>query len=106
MSKKLKTEARDYPKVFETFRSIGSFELMNLTKKEPTCFNGAVEVNKYRITIEKVDEPNEVIAERLQKLWDDCDNMHHWTPLKRAAEKIGYTLVGEVGKNRKRGGSF
>jgi len=77
-------------KTFETFQDIGTFEIGNLTQDNPSCFNGFVSVKKYKVTIEEIKEPKEIIAARLQKLWDECKNMHHWDPLRRAAKKIGY----------------
>ena len=87
-------------KQFETFKLLGSYEQLNLTAKEPSCFNGNVRIKKYRITIEEVEETKEVYEKRLQKLWDECDNFHHWDPLKKEAKKIGYELVGNAGKNK------
>ena len=87
---------------FDTFRKIGLYEQHNLQNKEPSCFNGNVSIRKYKVTIEPIEEPNEVLAERLQKLWDECDNHHHWTPLKKAAMQIGYELKGNVGSLRKK----
>lgn len=79
-------------KTFETFRDIGSFELRQLTQNEPSCFNGMVRVEKYRVTVEKVQEPVEVIRARLQKMWDECDNHHHREPLARTGFKYGIDL--------------
>ena len=79
-------------KTFETFRDIGSFELRQLTLNEPSCFNGMVRVEKYRVTVEKVQEPVEAIRARLQKMWDECDNHHHREPLARAGFKYGIDL--------------
>ena len=87
---------------FETFRSIGSYEIGNLTKKEPTLFNGDVRIKKYKITIEEVIEPQEVYEQRIQELWDKCDNMHHYTPIKNTAKKLGYELKGNHGSKRVR----
>ena len=87
-------------KQFETFRDIRDYELNNLTQKEFSCFNGFVRIKKYRITIEEIEEPKEVYEQRLQKLWDECDNWHHWEPLQSEAKKIGYELVGSAGKNK------
>lgn len=56
------------------------------------CFNGIVAVRKYRVTIEEVEEPVEVVAERLRKLWRESDNHHHTHPLLSAAKKIGVEL--------------
>lgn len=87
---------------FDTFRKIGLYEQHNLQSKEPSCFNGNVSIRKYKVTIEPIEESNEVLAERLQKLWDECDNHHHWTPLKNAALQIGYELKGNAGSLRKK----
>jgi len=87
-------------KIIETFRSIGDFELRNITQDKPSCFNGFVTVKKYRVTIEEIEEPKEVIAGRLQKLWDECANWHHHVPLKNAAKKIGYELKNDAGAKR------
>ncbi len=57
--------------VFETFQEIGSYEINNMTRDEPTCFNGYVRVKKYKVTIEEVHEPIDIIARRVQKLWDE-----------------------------------
>ena len=74
----------------ETFIKIGSYEMSNLKSNEATCFNGNVNVRKYKVTIELIEEPNELIIERLQKLWDECDNDHYWTPLRIEAKKYNY----------------
>lgn len=88
-------KAPEYPQVIETFRK--PFMLHNFRQNEPDCFNGVVAVTKYRITIEEIEEPKEVIAERLQKLWDTSDNHHHWQPIRNAAKQIGYELQGRAG---------
>lgn len=77
---------------FETFRDIGHFEITSMTQKEPSCFNGMVRATKYRITIEEVEEPVEVIHARIQKMWDECKNSHHRQPLKAMAKKYGLEL--------------
>ena len=87
---------------FETFRKIGSYDQSNLQSKYASCFNGVVNIRKYRVTIEPIEESKEILAERLQKLWDECDNWHHWTPLKNAALQIGYELKGVAGSMRKK----
>lgn len=86
---------------FETFKKIGSYEQSNLLFKEASCFNGFVNIRKYKITIELIEESSEILAERLQKLWDECDNYHHWTPLRNTAKQIGYELQGSAGSRKK-----
>ena len=87
---------------FETFRNIGSYEIGNMTHKEPSSFNGEVRIKKYKVTIEESIEPQEVYEQRIQDLWDRCDNMHHYTPIKKMAEKIGYELKNDFGYKRVR----
>jgi len=101
MSKKLKAVANDYPKSFETFRIVGDYAMRDMTQSEPSCFNGEVKIRKYKVTIEEVNEPIEVLQQRLQKLWDECDNMHHWHPLEYAAKNLGYQLKGSVGNSKR-----
>lgn len=87
---------------FETFRKIDTYEINGLTQKEPSCFNGDVRIHKYKVIVEPINESKEILAERLQKLWDECDNTHHWTPLKNAANRIGYELRGSAGNKKKK----
>ena len=77
---------------FETFRKIGEYEKRNMLSKEASCFNGIVNVRKYKVTIEVVDEPVEDIQARIQYMWDNIDNHHHREPLRREAAKYGLTL--------------
>jgi hypothetical protein len=77
-------------KTFETYRNISDYQISNLKHENPSCFNGNIEITKYRVTIEEVEEPKEVLQARLQELWDKCNNWHHWKPLRAAARKLGY----------------
>lgn len=87
---------------FDTFRRLDLYDQHNLQNREPSCFNGNIRICKYKITIEPIEEPNEILCERLQKLWDECDNSHHFDPLKRAALQLGYELKGAAGSLRKK----
>ena len=87
-------------KAFETFREISDYQIESITERHPSCFNGNVQVKKFRVTIEEIVESKEIIAERLQKLWDKCSNWHHWDPLKFAAKKIKYELKNDPGSKK------
>ena len=78
--------------VFETFRELGPYEVMNMVLDSPSCVNGEVRVKKYKVTIEEIEEPDSVIAERVKKLWDENENHHHYTPLKLMAKTVGLIL--------------
>lgn len=86
----------------ETFKEIKGYWLNQLKKESPSCINSMVEVEKYKVTIEKIEEPKEVYQKRLQKLWDECDNHHHWRPLQATAKRLGVELKGGAGSKRKR----
>ena len=88
------------PIIIETFKSMRGYALRDIESQNPSCFKGNVNFRKTRVTIEDIDEPVEVLAERLQQLWDVCDNHHHWNPLNNAAKSIGYQLKGSAGSKR------
>jgi len=92
--------APEYPKVIEQFNKPSNIYERNT----PGAFNGMVEVVKYKITIEIVQEEKEVYRQRLQKLWEECDNYHSYHPLESEARRLGVTLEGNFGaKKVKRG---
>lgn len=91
-----------YPHEFETFRKPGWYEADALTCDQPTCFNGNVEIRRYRIRFEEIEESKDILAERLQHLWDHGDNHHQVGPLKGEAKKIGIELKGSYGNRVKK----
>ena len=93
-TKRSKKSPADEPARVEidTFRPFDGYASSQCRQDEPSCFNGIVRVRRWRIVAELVDEPVEVIAERLRKLWRESDNHHHWEPLKRAAASVGVEL--------------
>ena len=89
--------APTYPMSVETFRDFGASDLRNIAEPQPSCFNGWVRVRKYRVTVELIEEPTEVVHQRLIDLWDHCTNHHHAEPLKATAARYGLTLPGTFG---------
>lgn len=87
---------------FETFRSLGAWHRGQLQSKEPSSFNGDVIIKKTKVTFEVIEESKEVYQERIQQLWDLCDNMNHAEPIKYVAKELGYELKGERGNKIKR----
>lgn len=85
----------------ETFRKIGGYSLTSLMDNKPSCFNGEVCVKRYKVTIEEIKEPDNIIHARLQKLWEESDNFHHYQPLQSAAKEHGCKLVGNLGDKKK-----
>ena len=64
----------------------------------PDAFNGCVHVRKYKVTVEMIDEPIEVIQARIQELWDNCTSHQLWEPLKHMAARYGMELSHETRK--------
>jgi hypothetical protein len=87
---------------FETFRRIGSYDETTMKRDEPSCFNSEVSILKYRVRVELIDEPVETYRERLQKLWNEEDNHHHYEPLQNMAKRFGVKLVGDFGSKRRK----
>lgn len=83
-----KLKEPEYPRSIETYQDPRwSVERVQL---EPSCFNGIVRIDRYRITIEKIEEPFEVLRDRLIKLWRDTEyNSHYWDPMRKCADQIG-----------------
>ena len=79
--------------VIESY-GVEHWEISSLERCQPSCFNDNLRLRKYRITVELVEEPKEVIAARLQDLWDNSDHYRHSDLLRAAAAELGYKLVG------------
>jgi hypothetical protein len=90
--------------VVETFGFPGYLvrNLQTSNRREPFCFNDEVGFERYRVTVERVEESADILFERLVELWETTDNFHHWTPLKDAAEKIGRKFTTQPGSRRER----
>ena len=77
---------------FETFREFRESTQQNLTQDYPSCFNRIVRIKKYRITIEEVEETDEVIRDRIRKLWNSPEvqgNHYYRSTLLAAAREYG-----------------
>lgn len=64
---------------------------------EPSFVN-ELRYRKWRITAELVNEPVEVLQERLQKLWEQDTNWHHSDHYKAEAQALGFELQGSMGE--------
>jgi hypothetical protein len=84
----------------ETFKPFGQWEQMHCYAKEPYSFNGQVNVKRYRITVEEIEEPREVLLERLRELWrkrNEGINAHLTArEIIKQAKALGVELSGEL----------
>ena len=92
MKKKSDNPKEDEVITFETFQKPGSYEVGRMKDDNPSCFNGWVRVKKYKVTIEPIEESKDVYFERLNKMWRECDNHHHYQPLMATAARLGIEL--------------
>jgi hypothetical protein len=79
------------PLVMETFRPPYS-EISSLRRDEPACFNGMVHVQRYRITVELIDEPKEVLQERLEALMAQTTRLNSKKDIELEAKRLGIEL--------------
>lgn len=71
MSPSKKTAAPPpFPFVIETFHEMGWYEKNQLVTPSPSVGNGAARVRRYRVTVELIDELDDVILERILALYD------------------------------------
>ncbi len=77
--------------VTETY-SDPTWNLKHYESSDPNVFNGKVAIRRYRVTVELVEEPLEVLQARLKDLWEHCTNCHHRDPLRAEARKLGIKL--------------
>lgn len=101
LKKEVKAVIPEYPKIIETFYPVGNWEFRNWQVAAPSTMNGWVRFKKYKITVEEVFEPVEILQERLETLWVENDNSHNWGPLQAAVASIGYEFKGERGSKKK-----
>lgn len=88
--------------IVETFNPPGSYILGELERaNKPSCFNSVIRIAKYKITVEKIEEPIEILQARLQELWDTSENWHHGDALRRKAKELGFELQGDRGNKKK-----
>jgi hypothetical protein len=78
-------------RTFTTFQP-DLIEPNNITKA--SCFNGMCRIRNYRVTVEEIEEPKEVLEKRLRELWLDKNNGHssNRKAINAEATKLGIDL--------------
>lgn len=79
------------PEVLETFRP-PHHEVARLKSNEPACFNGMVHVQRYRVTVELIEEPAHVLEERLRALLATAKRVDSKREILAEAKRLGITL--------------
>ena len=79
-------------KLLEVFGEPNDYLLQHLGSKEPRIWNGVVDVKRYRITIEEIEEPKEVLKQRLQALLLKRGHISDPDSIRTEAKRLGITL--------------
>ena len=59
-------------------------------RTEPDAYNDFVLVRRYKVTIELIDEPKEVIQQRIDDLMDKTKNSHARESIRKYCHKNGF----------------
>jgi hypothetical protein len=71
--------------------------------REPSVFNHTVSVTRYRVTVEPLEEPPEVVAARVEALYVGEDNSHNREALTNFWRRARATVPGWPDRDMKRG---
>ena len=86
------TDGKANVKKIEVFGLPNDRVLAQLGKTEPNVWNGEVSVKRYRITVEEIEEPAEVLKERLQALLKRRGHIDDVDAIRAEANRLGITL--------------
>lgn len=66
--------------------------------QEPNVINGSIYIKKYKITIEEISEPLDILKERLKDLYKKETNWHNKESLDRYSIRLFGCLIYELDK--------
>ena len=78
-------------KTVETFKKLDQYELNILENTKPSAVN-SLRYRKYKITIELIEESDEVLTKRLQKLYDETNGYRKRDMILKEAEHKGFVI--------------
>lgn len=76
---------------FETYGDPTHF-IERLVTEKPSALNNIIRVQRYRITVELIEEPKEVLKCRLLELSNEGGHIDRRKRIRAAASKLGITL--------------
>jgi len=77
---------------FETIGRPTQHQIEGLMRSGATVLNRQVRVERYRVTIERIEEPKEVIKQRLEDLLGQRLHMDNRAAVRAEAKRLGITL--------------
>jgi len=78
-------------KKFETYGNPEK-QIAFLLHNAPSAFNGQIQVERYRVTVERIDEPKEVLKERLLELLKQKGHIDKNRQVRKEAARLGINL--------------
>jgi hypothetical protein len=79
------------PDTFETFGN-PSEKLQHFLDDQPSVTNGEVRVERYRVTVERIDESEDVLKQRLVTLLEQRGHIDKNKAVRAKAKQLGITL--------------
>lgn len=79
------------PIVFETFTDIQRL-VRQATQDAPSHLNNEIRVQRYRVTVELIEEPDDVIRDRLLTLDAERGHVDKHRSIKAEAKRLGIDL--------------
>ena len=76
----------------ECFGMPSNYQLQLLGSQKPNVHNGTVSVKRYRITVEEIAEPIEVLRGRLVELQGQRLHIDSYAAISAEAKSLGITL--------------
>lgn len=97
MARKKKTTSKTsdaplskYPLVVEVYGEPYIPHVFDRLQPPKEATNAIIRIERYRVTVERIEEPVEVLRDRLKKLWrTDERNSHHWDAFQHEAIRLG-----------------
>jgi hypothetical protein len=91
MAKK-KAPVETWPKVYESYKEPDGYQFQNKAWENPYCFNGIVSLHQYRITVQRVEEPTDVILDRARSLYATLESRSQDTLRQYVLREYGVDL--------------
>lgn len=91
-AKSAKPTPLPYPRTYELFDDFGYELKRSQASTAPRCGAFDVSIRRYQIIVELIDEPTEVLAERLRVLLRGTKSSHDKETLMLAAKNLGVEL--------------
>ena len=92
--------------IFSDSLNIGGITDKEQSMKEPSAFNCQTRVRRVKVTLEKIEESEEIIINRLKELYAKETNWHNKSSMdKYCKEEFGFRVCDKMSEDEKNEGS-